>query len=202
VAPPDDLPILPFAAADAFADWVAAQDGPDAGVWLKIAKKGTGIASVTYAEAVEVALCHGWIDGQRRGLDEQWFLQRFVPRRSRSIWSQVNVRAAEALIASGAMQPGGLREVERAKADGRWDAAYAPQSSSTVPDDLRAALDASPEAARFFATLSSQNRYAIVFRTTSAKRPETRARRIATFVAMLEAGETLHPQKPPPADGD
>jgi uncharacterized protein YdeI (YjbR/CyaY-like superfamily) len=144
-------------------------------------------------EALHVALCFGWIDGQAKSLDETHYLQRFTPRRARSIWSKRNVKFARELIESGRMQPAGLREVERAKADGRWDAAYDAPSTATVPDDLRAALDASPRAAEFFETLKGQNRYAILHRVQTAKKPETRARRIATFVAMLERGETLYP---------
>jgi uncharacterized protein YdeI (YjbR/CyaY-like superfamily) len=143
-------------------------------------------------EALQEALRFGWIDGQARSVDESWYEQRFTPRRARSIWSKRNRGFAEALIQSGRMEPAGLREVERAKADGRWDAAYDAPSTATVPDDLRAALDASPDAAAFFATLNSQNRYAILHRIQTARRPETRARRIETFVAMLARGETLH----------
>jgi uncharacterized protein YdeI (YjbR/CyaY-like superfamily) len=161
-------------------------------VWIKFARKGSGVASVTYMEALHAALCFGWIDGQARGVDEASYVQRFTPRRARSIWSKRNREFATALIESGRMQPAGLREVERAKADGRWDAAYDAPSTATVPDDLRAALDASPRAAAFFETLKGQNRYAILHRVQTAKKPETRARRIATFVAMLERGETIH----------
>jgi len=161
---------------------------------LKIAKKGRGIASVTHAEALEEALCFGWIDAVRHAHDDDFFLQRFVPRRPRSKWSQVNRDKAVALIEAGRMHPAGLAEVERARGDGRWDAAYEPQSRATVPDDLQAALDANPAAAETFATLRSQNRYAILFRLRDAKRAETRARRLGQFVAMLERGETPYPQ--------
>ncbi|HEX8208366.1 MAG TPA: YdeI/OmpD-associated family protein [Solirubrobacteraceae bacterium] len=148
---------------------------------------------MTYLEAVEAALCFGWIDGQVRMAEEEgWRLQRFTPRRSRSRWSQINVERAEALIAAGRMRPAGLAEVERAKADGRWAAAYPPPSRIEVPDDLRGALDASPAAAEAFAGLSSANRYAILYRVHDAKRAETRARRIEQFVGMLERGETIH----------
>jgi uncharacterized protein YdeI (YjbR/CyaY-like superfamily) len=157
-------------------------------VWLKIAKKGRGIETVTHAEALDVAICFGWIDAVRHAHDEDYFLQRFVPRRARSKWSQINREKAERMIASGEMHPAGLAEVEKAKAD------YAPQSKATVPDDLQAALDASPKAAEMFATLKSQNRYAILYRLRDAKRPETRARRLKQFVEMLERGETLYPQ--------
>jgi uncharacterized protein YdeI (YjbR/CyaY-like superfamily) len=144
-------------------------------------------------DALHAALCFGWIDGQARGGDEPFYTQRFTPRRARSIWSKRNVKFATELIESGRMQPAGLREVERAKADGRWDAAYDAPSTATVPDDLRAALDAVPEAAAFFATLDSQSRYAILHRVQTAKKPETRARRIEKFVAMLAAGEKIYP---------
>jgi uncharacterized protein YdeI (YjbR/CyaY-like superfamily) len=166
---------------------------PD-GIRLKMAKKGSGIASITQPEALEVALCFGWIDGQARRIDDEWFSQRWLPRRKRSMWSRINREKAEALIEAGRMRPPGLAEVERAKADGRWDAAYEPQSTAVVPDDLRAALDTVPAAASAFAGLDSQNRYAILHRLGQpAKRPETRARRIEKFVAMLAAGDKPHP---------
>jgi uncharacterized protein YdeI (YjbR/CyaY-like superfamily) len=161
-------------------------------VWVKIAKKDTGIESVRYPDVLEIALCFGWIDGRREALDERNFLQRFTPRRPRSRWSQINCRSAERLIAQGRMQPAGRAQVERARADGRWEAAYAGQKAITMPDDLQRALDASPRAKAFFAGLSSQNRYAILFRLHDARRPQTRARRLEKFLAMLEAGETLH----------
>jgi uncharacterized protein YdeI (YjbR/CyaY-like superfamily) len=182
-----------FASVDEWEAWLRANHDTAPGVWIKFARKGSGAASVTYLEALHAALCFGWIDGQARSLDEAWYVQRFTPRRARSIWSKRNRGFAEALIASGRMQPAGLREVERAKADGRWDAAYDAPSTATVPDDLRAALDASPRAAAFFETLNAQNRYAILHRVQTAKRAETRARRIEKFVGMLERGETLHP---------
>jgi uncharacterized protein YdeI (YjbR/CyaY-like superfamily) len=175
-------------------DWLEAHHGDADGVWLKIAKKRTGIASVSHAEALDVALCFGWIDAVRHAHDDEYFLQRFTPRRARSKWSQVNRDRAERLIEAGEMHSAGLAEVRRAKADGRWDAAYEPQSRATVPDDLQAALDANRAAAQTFATLTSQNRYAILFRLRDAKRPETRARRLERFVAMLERGETPYPQ--------
>jgi uncharacterized protein YdeI (YjbR/CyaY-like superfamily) len=162
-------------------------------VWIKMAKKDTGIESVRYPEVLESALCFGWIDGRREALDERWFLQRYTPRRARSRWSRINREKAQLLIEDGRMRPSGLAEVERAKADGRWAAAYAGQKSIAVPDDLQRELDARPEAKAFFAGLSSQNRYAILYRLQDAKKAETRARRLAQFVAMLEAGETIHP---------
>jgi uncharacterized protein YdeI (YjbR/CyaY-like superfamily) len=148
---------------------------------------------VTFAEALDTALCYGWIDGQRNRFDERWYVQRFTPRRSRSTWSKSNCGKVEQLIQQGRMRPAGLREIERAKADGRWDAAYDAQSTATVPDDLQRALDAKPAAAAFFAALDRRNRFAILYRIQDAKRPETRARRIETFVAMLTEGKTLYP---------
>jgi uncharacterized protein YdeI (YjbR/CyaY-like superfamily) len=188
-----DLETRAFASAEEWEAWLRAHHSSAPGVWIKFARKGSDVQSVTYLEALHAALCFGWIDGQARSVDEAAYVQRFTPRRPRSIWSKRNRGFAEALIADGRMQPAGLREVERAKADGRWDAAYDAPSTATVPDDLRAALDASPRAAEFFATLNSQNRYAILHRVQTAKRAETRARRIERFVAMLERGETLHP---------
>jgi uncharacterized protein YdeI (YjbR/CyaY-like superfamily) len=186
---------LAFADAEAWEGWLEQNAAESDGVWLRIAKKESGIASVRYPEVLESALCFGWIDGQRRALDERWFLQRFTPRRARSPWSKINRATAERLIADGRMRSRGQAEVERAKADGRWDAAYAGQREMAVPDDLRRELDARPQAAKFFAGLSSQNRYSILYRLQEAKRPETRARRLEKFVAMLEAGETVHPQR-------
>lgn len=189
----DDLPRLRFASAAEWEAWLEESHATRDGVWIEIAKKGTGIDSVRYPEALESALCFGWIDGRREALDERHFLQRYTPRRSRSRWSKINREAAERLVAEGRMRPAGLAEVERAKADGRWDAAYEGQRRMTVPDDLQRELDARPQAMAFFGQLSSQNRYAILYRLHDAKRPETRARRLATFIAMLEAGETIHP---------
>jgi uncharacterized protein YdeI (YjbR/CyaY-like superfamily) len=183
----------PFASREELAAWLDEHHATATELWIKFAKKGSGIASVTYDEAVEVALCYGWIDGRANGLDDQYYLQRYTPRTRRSKWSQINRDRATALIESGAMKPAGLRQVEAAKADGRWDAAYAGPRTATVPDDLRRALDANPAAAEFFATLDSQNRYAILHRTQDAKKPETRARRIDKFVDMLARGEKIHP---------
>ena len=188
-------PVLPFASRADFAAWLAEHHEDEAGIWIRFAKKGSGHPTVTYAEALDVALCWGWIDGQSRRVDDAWYVQRWTPRRRRSLWSRRNVGKAEALIACGAMRPPGLAEVERAKADGRWDAAYAGQATADVPDDLRAALDASPEAAALFEQLDSTNRYAILFRIGTVKRPETRARRIEEFVAMLARGETPYPRR-------
>jgi uncharacterized protein YdeI (YjbR/CyaY-like superfamily) len=190
--PSDDLPQLAFASGAAWEAWLEEHHASADGVAVKIAKKGSGIASVVYPEVLDIALCFGWIDGRRNALDDRFFLQRFGPRRARSRWSKINRDKAEQLMATGRMRPAGLAEVERAKADGRWDAAYEGQRSMGVPEDLQRELDTRPEAAAFFAGLSSQNRYAILYRLQDAKRPETRARRLAKFVAMLEAGETLH----------
>jgi uncharacterized protein YdeI (YjbR/CyaY-like superfamily) len=184
--------VIAFESDAAWESWLEANHATADEVWVKIAKKGTGIPTVAYPEVLDTALCFGWIDGQRKPLDDKYFLQRFTPRRARSRWSKINRDKVQALTAAGRMRPAGLAEVERAKADGRWDAAYAGQRAMTVPDDLQRELDARPQAAAFFATLSSQNRYAILYRLQDAKRPETRARRLAKFVAMLEAGETLH----------
>jgi uncharacterized protein YdeI (YjbR/CyaY-like superfamily) len=188
----DGLQTLPFASDAAWARWLAQHHDCD-GVWVKIAKKDSGIDSVRYPEVLEIALCFGWIDGRRQALDERHFLQRFTPRRRSSRWSRINRETAERLIADGRMHPAGRTEVERARADGRWDAAYEGQRNITVPEDLARELDARPQAKAFFEQLSSQNRYAILYRLHDAKRAETRARRLAKFVAMLEAGETIHP---------
>jgi uncharacterized protein YdeI (YjbR/CyaY-like superfamily) len=189
----DGLPTISFASAAEWEEWLETNHAVSDGVWIKMAKKGTGIESVRYPEVLDSALSFGWIDGSRNALDERYFLQRYTPRRPRSRWSRINREKAERLIAEGRMRPAGLAEVERAKADGRWEAAYESQSSSTVPDDLRRELDARPKAKAFFDGLSSQNRYAILYRLQDAKRPETRARRLAKFIAMLEAGETIYP---------
>jgi uncharacterized protein YdeI (YjbR/CyaY-like superfamily) len=190
--PSDDLPILPFACQSDWEAWLEQNHSDPQGLWLKIAKKASGIATVTYAEALDAALCFGWIDGQRGRFDDEWFVQRFTPRRARSRWSQINRDRVERLIADGRMRPAGLAEIERAKEDGRWDAAYASQSKIEVPADLRRALDANPAAKQLFAKLDSANRYAILYRVHDAKRAETRARRIERFVAMLARGETIH----------
>jgi uncharacterized protein YdeI (YjbR/CyaY-like superfamily) len=189
----DGLPKIPFASTPEWEQWLEDNHTSSEGVWIKMAKKGADIESVRYPEVLESALCFGWIDARREALDEHYFLQRFTPRRQRSRWSRINRDKAERLIADGRMRPAGLTEVERAKADGRWKAAYEGQKRSTVPDDLQRELDARPKAKAFFAELSSQNRYAIIYRLNDAKKPETRARRLAKFVAMLEAGETIHP---------
>lgn len=184
---------LECADAAAWTRWLRRHHESAAGIWLRIAKKGSGMASIDHPQALEEALCHGWIDGQRKSDDAQYFLQRFTPRTPRSMWSQINRDKACKLIDDGRMQPAGLAEVARAKADGRWDAAYEGASVATVPPDLQAALDANRKAAKFFATLDARNRYAVLFRTQGAKKPETRARRIEKFVEMLARGEKIHP---------
>jgi len=186
------LPILAFADRPAFEAWLAVQPADSPGLWLKLAKQGNASSSLTKSEAIDAALCHGWIDGQLHPYDQNWWLVRFTPRKARSKWSQKNRERAEQLIESGLMCARGLAEVEAAKADGRWAAAYASASKAEVPPDLQAALDANPAAAAFFATLTGANRYAILYRIGAVKRAETRARKIAEFVAMLERHETLH----------
>lgn len=192
----DELPELIVPDAAAWRAWLAQHHRDAAGVWLVLAKKGTtDPTTLTYEQAVEEALCHGWIDGQARRRDERTSLQRYTPRRSRSAWSKRNVERVERLTAQGRMGPAGLAEVERAQADGRWQAAYAGPATIEVPDDLAAALAAQPRAQAMFDILTSQNRYVILIRITTAKRPETRTRRIEQFVAMLARGETVYPQK-------
>jgi uncharacterized protein YdeI (YjbR/CyaY-like superfamily) len=188
-----ELPTIAFASRDAWRAWLAEQHQASPGLWLKIAKKGSGIDSVSYADALDVALCHGWIDGQKAAFDDSYWLQRFTPRKPRSRWSKLNCDRALRLIEAREMKPAGLAEVERAQADGRWEAAYDGQSAATVPDDLERALDANERARDFFATLNRVNRYAILYRINDAKRPETRARRIEKYVAMLARREKLHP---------
>jgi uncharacterized protein YdeI (YjbR/CyaY-like superfamily) len=192
VTPKDDLPLMPFESAAAWESWLEAFHAESAGVWLQIAKKATGIPTVTYAEAVEVALCYGWIDGQKASHNADYFLQRFTPRRPRSKWSKINVDKVAELAKAGRMRPAGVAEVEAAKADGRWEAAYGSMATIAVPDDLQAALDANPAARDFFATISRTNRYAVLYRIHDAKRPETRAKRIAMIVEMLAEGRTFH----------
>lgn len=189
----DNLPILLFETPQDWEAWLKAHHQEAAGIWLKLAKKDAGPASLTYAEALESALCYGWIDGQKAAFDTQYWLQKFTPRRPNSIWSQVNCAKATALIAAGRMHPAGLRQVERAQADGRWDQAYASQSRITIPADFQRELDKNPEAQAFFSTLDGANRYAILFRIQTAKRAETRAARIQKFIEMLVKQEKLHP---------
>jgi uncharacterized protein YdeI (YjbR/CyaY-like superfamily) len=191
----DELPVLHFESRDALAAWLAARGERAPGCWLKLARKRAGRVSVSYAEAVELGLAHGWIDGQKRPLDDEFWLQRFTPRGPRSRWSRINRDKAIELIETARMAPAGLAAVEQAKADGRWERAYEGAATIAVPDDLQRALDACPEAASFFATIDGSNRYAVLYRIGDAKKPETRARRIETFVAMLARGETLHPRR-------
>lgn len=188
---PDDLPVKQFRSAAAFDKWLS-RHGTDAGAWLKIAKKGTGVATVSFEQALEVALCHGWIDGLRRGLDEVFFLQRFTPRKPRSLWSKINVARVERLAGEGRMHPAGLREIEAAKADGRWQAAYDGSASMEVPAELAAALAENRKARAFFATLDRSNRYAFCWRVHTAVKPETRRARVEKFIAMLARGEKIH----------
>jgi uncharacterized protein YdeI (YjbR/CyaY-like superfamily) len=188
----DGRPIHAFASAEAFEDWLEREHATSDGIWVKFAKKGSGVASVTYPEALEVALCYGWIDSKVNSLDERFYLQTFTPRRAKSKWSRVNRDKVAELTKQGKMRPAGFAEVERAKADGRWEAAYAPPVDAEVPADLQAALDASPKAAEFFATLNRSNRYAILYQLEDAKKPETRTRRLEKFMSMLERGEKLY----------
>ena len=190
--PKDALPRKRFATVATWRTWLAKNHASRSGIWIQFAKKGSGVRSVSYAEAVEVALCYGWIDGQAQRLDELYYLQRFTPRKRDSIWSEVNRTKALALIERGAMQPAGFAAVDAAKANGRWELAYKGPRRADVPEDLAKALSAQPKAAAFFTTLKGQNRYAILFRLQTAKRPETRAARLKKFVEMLERGETLH----------
>lgn len=184
-------PVLFFAAAGALEDWLEEHHASSDGIWLKFAKKGSGIESVVYAEALEAALAYGWIDGQVQKLDDDHYLQRFTPRRARSTWSKRNRGKAERLIEEGRMRPAGLAEVERARADGRWDDAYDSPTTATVPDDFRCALDEHPDARAFFESLGSTKRYSFLYRIRDAKRPETRAKRIAEYVQLLREGKTL-----------
>ena len=190
--PKAEQPVLSFATPRDLERWLEANHASSDGFWLEFGKKGSGIRSVVYAEALELALSFGWIDGQARPLDDKRYLQRFTPRRARSTWSKINRGKAERLIAEGRMRPAGLREVERARADGRWDEAYDSPTTATVPDDFRKALDAEPAAKQFFESLGRTKRYSFLYRIADAKRPETRSRRIAEFVALLAEGKTLH----------
>jgi uncharacterized protein YdeI (YjbR/CyaY-like superfamily) len=188
----DGLPVVAFASRGAWEEWLGREHARAGGVWLKIAKKGSGVESVSYGEALDGALCWGWIDGQRAPLDERWFLTRFTPRKARSRWSAKNCATADQLIARGEMQPAGLEQVVAAKADGRWDAAYPGQRDAVVPADFRAALDADPAAAEFFAGLDGSNRYAFLYRLHHVTGADARVERIARYVGMLARRETLH----------
>ena len=186
--------MLSFSSAGEWWEWLELNHAKSDGLWIAIAKQDSGIESVRYPDVLDHAICFGWIDGRRERLDEERFLQRFTPRRSRSRWSRINREKAERLIESGLVRPAGVEEVEKARGDGRWERAYEPQRDAAIPDDLQRELDANPRAADFFAKLSAQNRYSILYRLGEARRAETRARRLDGFVAMLEAGETIHPQ--------
>ena len=200
---PNPTKIKAFRTTAAFEAWLRSNHDRETEIWVKIHKKDSGLPTVTHAQALDVALCWGWIDGIRKSLDERSFLQRFSPRAPKSIWSQVNRDHVARLIAAGRMTPHGQRQVDAAKADGRWDAAYAPMRSVTVPDDLRAAIDANPRARKTFATLGRQNLFSLAFRTNNMKTPAGRAKKIAELVAMLARGETIVPEKahrPPKAE--
>jgi uncharacterized protein YdeI (YjbR/CyaY-like superfamily) len=181
-----------FSSAAELEDWLERNHASSEGIWLKVVKKGAGVAGVSYREALTLALCFGWIDSQKKGLDDRHYLQRFTPRRPRGRWSRINRDQAEELIAAGRMRPSGLAEVEAARADGRWDAAYEGQRRARVPDDLRRELDRNAPAREFFEALDSANRYAILYRLDEAKKPETRERRLRKFVTMLERREKIH----------
>jgi uncharacterized protein YdeI (YjbR/CyaY-like superfamily) len=194
---PNPRKIKSFKTEAAFESWLSANHARETEIWLKVHKKDSGLASVTCAQALDVALCWGWIDGIRKAFDERSFLQRYTPRQARSIWSQMNRDNVARLTAAGRMTPHGRRQVDAAKADGRWDAAYAPMrhaTADTVPDDLRAAIEANPRARKTFRILSRQNLFALAFRTNNMKTPGGRARKIAALVAMLACGETIVPQ--------
>lgn len=190
---PAAQPVRIFRRREDWAQWLEKNHRTSTGLWLKLAKKGSGLPSLTYGEALETALCYGWIDGQKRPDTDLMWLQRFVPRSSRSIWSKINRTKAEALVESGQMQPAGLEAMECAKKNGQWEGAYDSPSNATVPPDLQKALDANPRAKDFFHTLSGANRYAILFRVQTAKKAETREKRIRQYVEMLERHEKLHP---------
>jgi uncharacterized protein YdeI (YjbR/CyaY-like superfamily) len=187
-----ELPILPFASQSKWADWLAKQHDKSTGVWIKLAKKDSGIPTVTYAEALDTALCYGWIDGQKNSFDEKYFLQKFTPRRPKSVWSKINTEKVEHLIASGQMKPAGLKAIEAAKTDGRWEQTYASQKNISVPEDFQSALDKNKKAKAFFETLNSANRYSFLFRIEITQKVETRAKRIQQFVEMLEKNEKFH----------
>jgi uncharacterized protein YdeI (YjbR/CyaY-like superfamily) len=189
---PTDLPVLSFADQAALEDWLDAEHATAAGVYVKLAKKGAGVPSVTYPELVEACLCFGWIDGRSNRLDDRFWLQRITPRRPRSVWSRKNVDAVEALVEAGRMRPAGIAAVEAARADGRWERAYAGSATITVPDDLAAALDADPAARAAFDALDGANRYAVLWRVHTAATPATRTRRITSLVDMLREGRTIH----------
>lgn len=189
----DNLSTIAFASQQEWEAWLYEHQADTKGLWLKLAKKGADMPSISYAEALEVALCYGWIDGQKATLDDQYWLQKFTPRGLKSIWSKVNRDKAEALLAEGRMQSAGIAQMERAQADGRWDAAYESQSKIAVPPDFQSELDKNQQAQEFFNTLNSANRYAILFRIQTAKKPETRVARIQKFIEMLAQQQKIHP---------
>src|ERR1041385_7055674 len=192
MAKTSELPTFVFESQLAFEQWLEANHAASDGLWIKMAKKESGHASINHPQALDVALCFGWIDGQRLGFDAEYFLQKFTPRRTRSTWSKVNQDKVAALIASGKMREAGLKEIERAKADGRWEAAYESQSKMGVPEDFQAELDKNPSAQAFFDTLNSANRFSILYRITTAKKAETRQSRIEKFIAMLNEGKKIY----------
>ncbi|MFN0107777.1 MAG: YdeI/OmpD-associated family protein [Blastocatellia bacterium] len=188
-----DQPVMLFASQKDWAKWLDKNHAASSGIWMRLAKKAADLKSVNYAEALDVALCYGWIDGQKKSYDVDSWLQKFTPRGAKSVWSKINRAKADELIAAGKMKTAGLQAIEKAKQDGRWEAAYDSQSKATVPDDFQVELDGNPKAKKFFATLNSVNRYAILFRIQTAKKAETRAKRIQLFIQMLEKGEKIHP---------
>ncbi len=187
------LPLVLFESQQEWEGWLDAHHAQPQGVWLKIAKKGAQVSSVSYADALDGALCYGWIDAQKKPYDDTFWLQKFTPRRPKSVWSKVNTGKAMRLIEAGTMKPAGLREVDAAKQDGRWEAAYEPQSNLTIPDDFQVELDRHPQAKEFIDTLNKVNRYAMCHRIATAKKAETRKARIDKFIAMLAKGEKLYP---------
>ena len=189
----DTLQVVSFETQHDWETWLKEHHADTKGIWLKLAKKAAGTPSVSYAEALDSALCYGWIDGQKATFDDKYWLQKFTPRGARSMWSKVNCDKATALIADGRMQPAGLRQVELARSDGRWEAAYESQSKITIPDDFQRELDKNQRAKEFFSTLDSANRYAVLFRIQTAKKPETRSARIQKFIEMLAQHQKLHP---------
>ena len=191
----NSLPVVAFASASDWEQWLSRQPRSSKGVWLKLAKKGSGVESVSRQQAIDGALCYGWIDGQLQKFDERYWLVRYTPRSAKSKWSSINKTRVQTLIDTGRMHAAGLDEVKRAKSDGRWEAAYPPQSKAEVPGDLQAALDANPKAKRLFSKLDSANRYAILYRIHTSQKPESRANKIAKYVLMLARGETIHPLK-------
>ena len=191
--PKSELPVLLFASPAAWETWLGEHHGTSPGVWLQLAKKNAGLRSVTYAEALDVALCVGWIDSQKKSYDASSWLQKFTPRRRKSIWSKINVEKVQHLVEAGRMQPAGLLAVEQAQVDGRWDQAYDSQRTATVPEEFQAELDRNPDAEAFFSTLDRANRYAVLFRIQTVKRPETRAKWISDLIGMLQRREKIHP---------